>query len=328
MRVYLDQFPGLTADEAMNAVSGAAAAWSAGANACSFLSLELEPGTGPGPFEAFDGVNALTFQTTTWCHRDPATGTCPVQDYDFSTPAITSVFVEKSTGRILEADIELNTKAVMWADVAAHPSGTAQDLQDVLAFEFGHVIGLDDSCWDGFTGGTAPLDGDGLPAPSCATASQTVRDTTMWPGAPPGDTKKRTLEADDVKGLCDTYPRAVGPVDAAARMDAETCRSTSDGATSGDDAASDGATSGDGVTSDGASSGDGAASDGTTGGDVAGPGHATSGDAGQDAQVARKPASAGCGCALHDGSSPAGGVVLLAELALIARRRRASRSRS
>jgi hypothetical protein len=312
LHIYLDGLPGLTSAETASAVAGAAAAWDASTNACSFLTLQPERGTGPGPTEGFDGLSAVTYQTTMWCHRS-ADGTCPAQPYPPESRAITSVFVSRATGQIFEADVELNAASFTWGDLVSQPSMTAQDLQDLLTHELGHVIGLDSSCWTSVPGGTAPLDDQGQPAPPCDTASQAVRDTTMFANFLPGETNKRTLEADDRNGLCATYPRTKGPEPRDGSADADMCASLPDGAAGGPEAA---AGSAGGAGAGGAGAGAAGASAGAGGRDAA------SGVAGG--------ASGGCGCALADRSSPFGIGAILSTLALISasRRRRSPAGRS
>src|SRR5260370_24041583 len=55
-RVYTDDLPDMSPDQIMRAAEGAAAAWSVGANACSFVSIVVERATGTGPPANRDGV--------------------------------------------------------------------------------------------------------------------------------------------------------------------------------------------------------------------------------------------------------------------------------
>jgi hypothetical protein len=135
--------------------------------------------------------------------------------------ALTSVLYEPGTGRIVNADIEVNG----WNGVSGPPlsggaSGPANgwyftcdrpasqcttygeagcfyiDLQNTLTHEAGHFIGLSHPCGD-----------PGLP--SCA-SSTGFAETTMFPQTTPGDVAKRSLSADDVAGIRAIYPDGGG----------------------------------------------------------------------------------------------------------------------
>jgi hypothetical protein len=317
LRAFLDGLPGLTAEEATNAVSNAAAAWDAAGNACSFLSLQVEHSAGRGPIEALDCVNSITYQTGDWCHRS-TDDTCPLHVYPPEARAVTSVYVSRATGQILEADIELNAFDFSWADLALHPSMTAQDLQDVLTHEFGHLIGLDSTCREPAAPPTATLDDQGQPVPACDVAPQAVRDTTMFDVFSPGETNKRTLEDDDRNGLCATYPRDAGPAAVDGGADGGRCTPPSDGAV-GDDALPDLV----------ARDADDTGAAGHRGGEAADAHGDDAGDAGQLPPDGGAPGGAsspgGCACGLAQATPGAGPAWLLAALAVNARRRRSAR---
>ncbi len=127
--------------------------------------------------------------------------------------AITSVFVDKSNGHIVDGDIEVNAKNFVWTDLDADPAGKGkQDLQNALTHEMGHLIGLDHTCYAPGTAGGPPLDNKGVAIPSCDNAPAAVQATTMFASAIPGDTAKRTLATDDIQAICDIYPPAMDPM--------------------------------------------------------------------------------------------------------------------
>jgi hypothetical protein len=96
--------------------------------------------------------------------------------------AFTSVTYDPVTGVIVDADIELNGEDYAFtADPATEPFKI--DVQNTVTHEMGHVLGLDHT--------TDPF-------------------TTMYTEAMPGETLKRTLEQDDVDGLCTLYPVETG----------------------------------------------------------------------------------------------------------------------
>ncbi len=207
--VFPGTFTDMTTAEITSAVTGAAAAWSAGANPCTFLEFEVTVVSGAAPPAANDRRNMIIFRDTNWCHLD-ASGACDLtRPYDAAALAQTSVSARASTGEIIDADIEINAFHFQWTDSAAHPELTSRhDLQNVLTHEMGHVLGLEHSC---FFSGPPLIDNAGQPVPDCANASAAVVATTMFPSANPGDISKRTLEPDDRAGVCGIYPAAATP---------------------------------------------------------------------------------------------------------------------
>lgn len=90
--------------------------------------------------------------------------------------AITSVTYSPETGLIADADIELNAYY--------HPFTIGDldvniDVQNTVTHEVGHFGGLDHS---------------------------PVIESTMYANAHVGETQKRTLETDDIEGICSIYP--------------------------------------------------------------------------------------------------------------------------
>jgi uncharacterized protein (TIGR03382 family) len=191
----------LSSPQIMTAATMAAAAWGADMNACTFLHINVSQQSGAAPPARLDYKNSLVFRTDDW------TG-------DPMALAITSVFVDTSTGKIKDADIEVNANNFSWADLVADPSlaDSSQDLQNALTHEMGHMIGLDHTCYVPGSVTTPPLDNSGQPIPDCDDASEAVRDTTMSAVAIRGDTGKRTLAPDDIAGVCDIYPVAMDPM--------------------------------------------------------------------------------------------------------------------
>ena len=97
-----------------------------------------------------------------------------------TTFALTSVTFT-TDGTIRDADIEFNTDVYDFTHINAEGGGNRDkaDLKNTLVHEIGHFLGLDH-----------PNDPD----------------TTMFKEANVGETKKRTLAAGDIRGLCATYP--------------------------------------------------------------------------------------------------------------------------
>jgi len=196
----------MTTDQVENAVSSAAAAWSASENTCTYLTLLTSFSTGATPVAGNDGHNSVIFRSDSWCQLGSDHVTCEAT-YDASALAVTTDWANTKTGQIYDADIEVNLIDFQWADVVEDPMlGGDMDLQNALTHEMGHLIGLDHTCYNALTAtAPRPLDNTGQPVPDCVGASAQVQETTMYPSATPGDIEKRTLAPDDIDGLCTIY---------------------------------------------------------------------------------------------------------------------------
>jgi len=82
------------------------------------------------------------------------------------------------TGRILDADIELNGDAFTFS-TSLVPGRVRYDVQNTVTHEIGHLLGFEHT-------------------PSV--------EATMYASAPAGETRKATLAQDDIDALCTTYP--------------------------------------------------------------------------------------------------------------------------
>lgn len=121
-------------------------------------------------------------------------GTCGNQfdcfEYDPGNIAITTTTFSSRTGRIFDADIELNgTKVLTTVDSPPCPrtgpftqACVAFDVQNTMTHEIGHFMGLSHA------------------------ASAT---STMYFQASPGELIKRNLDADTRRFVCDAYPRGL-----------------------------------------------------------------------------------------------------------------------
>ncbi len=200
------------------ATTGAVRPWSAAGNSCTYLDLTLTDSDEPTPHAAHDNKNVLIFRTTNWC-KLKANGECDPEMalvYDRQALALTSVIASTKTGEIRDVDIEVNAVNFEWADLVAHPELAGdqvhQDLQNALAHEVGHLIGLDHTCYYQSNDMPRPVDSNGDPLIYCSDATPEVRATTMFPSAQPGDIEKRTLAPDDQQALCEIYPLDANPM--------------------------------------------------------------------------------------------------------------------
>ena len=109
--------------------------------------------------------------------------------------ALTLVAADVTTGAIGDADVLVNAAFKQFC-AAPDCKATRYDLQNTLAHEFGHLFGLDHS---------------------------TESAATMYGGAPPLETHKRDLHADDVVGVCTLYRRAFVPTGCQPQPEPEGC---------------------------------------------------------------------------------------------------------
>lgn len=111
-----------------------------------------------------------------------------------ATIGLTTTTFETRTGRILDADIELNAAWFVFTTVDAPPCArpnfhqgcVATDVENTLTHELGHALGLDHTTRPG---------------------------STMNPTAPGGETSKRILDQGSQQFVCDTYPQGLPPRD-------------------------------------------------------------------------------------------------------------------
>jgi uncharacterized protein (TIGR03382 family) len=141
--------------------------------------------------------------------------------------ALTSVLYDPATGRIFDADIEING----WDGHPGAPDASPPDhgwyftchpgvepgpctsygqdgcqfidLRNTVTHEVGHFIGLAHPC--GVREGR--VDCETVPPPD---GGVPYADRTMSPTTGPGDLDKRSLSVDDVAGVCAVYPDAEG----------------------------------------------------------------------------------------------------------------------
>ncbi len=296
--VHPGTFSQMTNAEIVAAVTAAAGAWSRNANACTFLSFQVQLVSGPAPHATLDGKNTIIFRSESWCPLE-ATGRCSTAGfYDPAAPALTTVYTSTTTGEIREADIEINAFHFTWTDRVAHQDLTGRrfDLQNAMTQQIGHLLGFAWACVANPTNQTVrPTDHTGQPAVDCASAPDSLRSATLYPVDSANDIERRTLAADDQAALCATYPAAatVCPPDGG---QACTCPAPPTGADGGQDAA------------------------GTLDAAVA--------DAGDAPDSGGASVDDGCSCAAgHPNFGPSGTGLVLAGAALVAitRRRRGGR---
>jgi MYXO-CTERM domain-containing protein len=194
--------------------------WDQMTSDCGYLKINVGA---PQSLEvAYDGVNMIKFREDDWC--PPAREACEEPScYDSSAAGVTTVFYidrqnDPSDGEIIDADVEINAKdfAIFDQGVTRAPGGTPADLANTLTHELGHLVGLDHNCSENPS--QPALDQNGNPAPGCdrGSAPLDVVDATMYAYQDPPETglpetKKATLEQDDIDAFCAAYPIAEDP---------------------------------------------------------------------------------------------------------------------
>ena len=105
--------------------------------------------------------------------------------YDDNAIAVTSSAFNVNTGQLLDADVELNGERFSFAIVngPCDPRTRTIDLRNTLTHEVGHFIGL-----------------------AHPPNRSEFEDVTMFNSAVMCETQKRTLEQDDINGICFIYP--------------------------------------------------------------------------------------------------------------------------
>jgi MYXO-CTERM domain-containing protein len=208
----------------LSAAQRAGQAWSSasldGLNRCSNVAFTVVALPDVAGKVGMDYQNRLIFRKNAWCRDPPPTDPNESPCYETGALAITTVFQLKSTGEILDADLEVNATNYTWGDYADHKEqfvvGGVHDFQGAITHEFGHVIGLEHTCFvpgQLRTDGTLvprPVDNNGTPVPDCDSPSSpaSVTQATMYVSVknPADEEALRSLSPDDVQGACDIYP--------------------------------------------------------------------------------------------------------------------------
>ncbi|MGE0400630.1 MAG: hypothetical protein AB7T06_28225, partial [Kofleriaceae bacterium] len=187
--------------------------WNQGVAGCSYMDIRIQ---GREKKEVGrDMVNVIKFRDASWCR--PAVKNDPMRCYAESAAGLTTaVYVDDGDsdrdGAIVDADIELNGKhfAISNEGQTLGAASCQADLLNTLTHELGHLLGLEHPCLA--PGDDARIDGDGNPAPLCGqTNDPKIVESTMYNYQDCGETKKASLEQDDIDGICAIYPTAEDP---------------------------------------------------------------------------------------------------------------------
>ena len=165
----------LTRDEILGVFGRSIAAWEAVSCGGQPLGIDIqlmsEESTCDRPVYRDGGgnVNAVVF-TFDWAERE----------YDPNAFAVTTVWHRRSTGEILDVDMDLNERRGPYGICPVEGCATRTvDLENVVTHELGHYLGI---------------------------AHSEEVEATMYASAVAGETIKRDLHPDDIEGLCVIYP--------------------------------------------------------------------------------------------------------------------------
>jgi hypothetical protein len=202
----------ISGDTEFAVVDAAIATWNNGIASCSYMQIINE---GKKSLEVGrDKVNVIKFRDSSWCR--PATKDDPARCHPDSAAGITTAtYVDDRTsdrdGAIVDADIELNGVHFAIA-VDGNTQGTAScisELQNTLTHEIGHMLGLEHTCRA--AGDPPRVDDKGAAVPLCTNANTAQQNATMFNFQDCGESKKESLEPDDIAGACGVYPIANDP---------------------------------------------------------------------------------------------------------------------
>jgi len=199
--------PTLPLDRLRAALERSAAAWNTPTDACTAPQLVILPGTVHGKDVAYDDTNVLLWRMPGFC--DDAAHAHDDVCVSPNAAAVTTVFYydkpgDDKDGTLVGIDIEINATHFTFSDDG---SIDKIDIENTMTHEFGHVLGLDHTCYT--IGGTAPpVDAEGKPVPSCfpiVGLPPEVTQATMFNYEAPGETSKRVPQPDETRGVCEIY---------------------------------------------------------------------------------------------------------------------------
>lgn len=169
----------LSEDAAWTAIARSIATWNAAADGCSDFRI-VDDGYPDGLVTNLDGGehdgrNLIVWREAAW-----------PEEVSGAVLALTTTVHRRSTGQILDADIDLNGVGHTWT-TTDDPLDAQRDVENTLTHELGHLLGL---------------------------AHTDDVEATMYAQTDIGELDKRTLTEDDAAGLCFIYPSGAYTPDA------------------------------------------------------------------------------------------------------------------
>ncbi len=207
MRIDANGSDDVAGDADIKATRKAWLNWYNATKSCSYITFK-ELASKKGLKAAYDSEgdneNIITWVESGWTYNRHAVALTKVSFVELKENK-----GEGDDGRILDADIVFNGQHLRFS---ATGQAMRHDIENTLTHEMGHVLGFDHNCDDG-TYKTPPEDDKGNKIPKCGSSkvTQAMKDATMYFLADEGETKKRSLTGDDVKAVCETYPKPIDP---------------------------------------------------------------------------------------------------------------------
>lgn len=207
----------IAGDDEFAIIEASNASWNDDTASCAYLNVMINDRKAVEVGN--DKVNVIKFRDDVWGR--PATADDPARTYSSAAAGLTTVvYIDDENsdrdGAILDADVELNGvnfRITVNGEPKLPVTKPQQELQNTLTHELGHLRGLEHPCRPSATD-PERTDDTGAAVPVCGTAAANttkITEATMYNYADPGETKKETLSADDIKAMCDVYPTAKDP---------------------------------------------------------------------------------------------------------------------
>lgn len=193
----------LSGSDVEQAMREAAKEWE---SSCSTVRIDVRTSSG-APRVRRDGVNAVVVRSNRWC---PDSARLASECYDHTLHAQTQLRTgadasDVTSGRIAEADIEINAVDYRW-NTGADQQQNSYNLKATLVHEIGHALGLAHDCRLVTLG--EQTDNEGKPLPLCSTP-QAKRSAMYLDPQEAGRTLVLEPTESERRAMCTLYPSKV-----------------------------------------------------------------------------------------------------------------------